>query len=53
METLLVARGIAREVLPPLARSIARRASSCAATTTRARSCPEMKAATEEDWYTE
>ena len=53
METLLVARGIAREVLPALAKiyiakGIELRGDEEACTLVR-----EMKPATEEDWYTE
>ena len=39
METLLVHAGIAVRVLPPLCEIYARRGSSCAAATARARSC--------------
>jgi glutamate-5-semialdehyde dehydrogenase len=53
METLLVHRGIAPRVLPPLAQDLcSTRASSCAAASAPARSSA-MKPATEEDWYTE
>ena len=45
---------IASRVLPPLADDLSRkRASSCAAMRARARIVPEMRIATEDDWYTE
>jgi glutamate-5-semialdehyde dehydrogenase len=53
METLLVARGIAREVLPPLC-AIYRDKGIELRGDDRARALvPEMKPASEEDWYTE
>jgi glutamate-5-semialdehyde dehydrogenase len=52
METLLVARGHRRAVLPPLAAIYAGKGSSCAAAIAPAPIVP-MRPATDEDWATE
>ncbi len=53
METLLVARGIAAEVLPPLARIYLEKGIELRGDDEARRLVPQMKPATEEDWYTE
>jgi glutamate-5-semialdehyde dehydrogenase len=53
METLLVARGIASEVLPALAKIYVAKGIELRGDEEARKLFPEMKAATEEDWYTE
>ena len=53
METLLVARGIAKQVLPPLCRIYLEKGIELRGDEEARRIVPEMKKATEEDWYTE
>jgi len=53
METLLVARGIAGDVLPRLARIYAEKGIELRGDDEARRIVPQMKEATEEDWYTE
>jgi glutamate-5-semialdehyde dehydrogenase len=53
METLLVARGIAAEVLPPLCRIYQEKGIELRGDDEARRIVPQMKPATEEDWYTE
>jgi glutamate-5-semialdehyde dehydrogenase len=53
METLLVARGIARDVLPGLAKIYAEKGIELRGDDEARRIVPAMKPATEEDWYTE
>ncbi|MBI3041333.1 MAG: glutamate-5-semialdehyde dehydrogenase [Betaproteobacteria bacterium] len=53
METLLVARGVAARVLPPLARIYLEKGIELRGDGEARRIVPEMKPATEEDWYTE
>jgi glutamate-5-semialdehyde dehydrogenase len=53
METLLVARSIAREVLPRLAEIYARKGIELRGDEESRTLVPGMKVATEEDWYTE
>jgi glutamate-5-semialdehyde dehydrogenase len=53
METLLVARGIAREVLPPLCAIYRDKGIELRGDDQARALVPEMKSATEEDWYTE
>jgi glutamate-5-semialdehyde dehydrogenase len=53
METLLVARGIAREVLPPLCKIYLEKGIELRGDEEARRIVPQMKPATEEDWYTE
>jgi glutamate-5-semialdehyde dehydrogenase len=53
METLLVARGIAERVLPPLSRIYRDKGIELRGDAEARRIVPDMKAATEEDWYTE
>jgi len=53
METLLVARGIADKVLPRLARIYADKGIELRGDMASRKIVPEMKAATEDDWYTE
>ena len=53
METLLVARGIARELLPRLARIYIDKGIELRGDEEARALVPEMKAAAEEDWYTE
>ena len=53
METLLVARGIAQKVLPPLGRIYIRKGIELRGDEEARRIVPRMKAATEDDWYTE
>ena len=53
METLLVARGIARKVLPPLCRIYAGKGIELRGDDEVRRIVPGMKPATEDDWYTE
>jgi glutamate-5-semialdehyde dehydrogenase len=53
METLLVARGIAEKVLPPLAQIYRAKGIELRGDEQARRIVPDMKPATEEDWYTE
>ena len=53
METLLVARGIADKVLPQLARIYRDKGIELRGDEAARRIVPEMKPASEEDWYTE
>jgi glutamate-5-semialdehyde dehydrogenase len=53
METLLVARGIAQQVLSPLAKIYVDKGIELRGDDESRAIVPEMKAATEEDWYTE
>jgi glutamate-5-semialdehyde dehydrogenase len=53
METLLVARGIAQQVLPALAKIYVDKGIELRGDDASRAIVPEMKAATEEDWYTE
>lgn len=53
LETLLVARGIAQHVLPPLAKIYRDKGIELRGDDTARGIVPEMKAATEEDWYAE
>jgi len=53
METLLVARGIARKVLPPLSRIYLRKGIELRGDEEARQIVPRMKPATEDDWYTE
>ena len=53
METLLVARAIAPKVLPPLCRIYLEKGIELRGDEEARGIVPEMKAATEEDWYTE
>jgi glutamate-5-semialdehyde dehydrogenase len=53
METLLVARGIAQKVLPPLCRIYVRKGIELRGDEEARRIVPQMKPATEDDWYTE
>jgi glutamate-5-semialdehyde dehydrogenase len=53
METLLVARAIAEKILPPLCRIYADKGIELRGDEAARRIVPKMKAATEEDWYTE
>ncbi len=53
METLLVARGIAKEVLPPLCKIYIEKGIELRGDEEARRIVPQMKRATEEDWYTE
>jgi glutamate-5-semialdehyde dehydrogenase len=53
METLLVARGIAREVLPPLCAIYRDKAIELRGDDDARAIVPGMKPASEEDWYTE
>jgi glutamate-5-semialdehyde dehydrogenase len=53
METLLVARGIAQRVLPPLCKIYAQKGIELRGDDEARKIVPEMKPATEEDWYTE
>ncbi len=53
METLLVARGVAQKVLPPLARVYLEKGIELRGDDEARKIVPEMKPATEEDWYTE
>jgi glutamate-5-semialdehyde dehydrogenase len=53
METLLVARGIAQQVLPALAKIYVDKGIELRGDDESRAIVPEMKAATEEDWYTE
>jgi glutamate-5-semialdehyde dehydrogenase len=53
METLLVARGIAQKVLPPLCRIYTGKGIELRGDEEARRIVPRMKAATEDDWYTE
>jgi glutamate-5-semialdehyde dehydrogenase len=53
METLLVARGIAEEVLPPLCKIYIEKGIELRGDEEARRIVPQMKPATEEDWYTE
>jgi glutamate-5-semialdehyde dehydrogenase len=53
METLLVARGIARKVLPPLCKIYISKGIELRGDEEARRIVPQMKPATEDDWYTE
>ena len=53
METLLVARGIAQKVLPPLGKIYLGKGIELRGDEEARRIVPQMKPATEEDWYTE
>jgi glutamate-5-semialdehyde dehydrogenase len=53
METLLVARGIAQRVLPPLCRIYFEKGIELRGDEAARAIVPQMKPATEEDWYTE
>ena len=53
METLLVARDIAARILPPLARLYREKGIELRGDETARAIVPDMKAATDEDWYTE
>jgi glutamate-5-semialdehyde dehydrogenase len=53
METLLVARAVAPKVLPPLAKLYGKKHIELRGDDEARRLVPGMKAATEEDWYTE
>jgi glutamate-5-semialdehyde dehydrogenase len=53
METLLVARGVAERVLPPLSRIYRDKGIELRGDAEARRIVPDMKPATEEDWYTE
>jgi glutamate-5-semialdehyde dehydrogenase len=53
METLLVARGIAERVLPPLSKIYRDKGIELRGDAEARRIVPDMKPATEEDWYTE
>jgi glutamate-5-semialdehyde dehydrogenase len=53
METLLVARGIARKVLPPLGKIYLRKGIELRGDEEARSIVPQMKPATEDDWYTE
>jgi glutamate-5-semialdehyde dehydrogenase len=53
METLLVARGIAKQVLAPLAKIYLEKGMELRGDDASRAIVPQMKAATEEDWYTE
>ena len=53
METLLVARGIARDVLPPLCKIYLQKGIELRGDDEARAIVPGMNAATEEDWYTE
>jgi glutamate-5-semialdehyde dehydrogenase len=53
METLLVARGIAEKILPPLCRIYVEKGIELRGDEAARRIVPQMKAATEDDWYTE
>jgi glutamate-5-semialdehyde dehydrogenase len=53
METLLIARSIAERVLPPLCRIYVNKGIELRGDEAARAIVPEMKAATDEDWYTE
>src|SRR5262245_48077687 len=53
METLLVARSVAADILPPLAAIYAAKGIELRGDAAARQIVPQMKAATEEDWYTE
>ena len=53
METLLVARGVAGKVLPPLARIYIGKGIELRGDEEARRIVPQMRPATEDDWYTE
>jgi glutamate-5-semialdehyde dehydrogenase len=53
METLLVARGIAAEVLPPLCQLYLEKGIELRGDEAARKIVPQMKPATEEDWFTE
>jgi glutamate-5-semialdehyde dehydrogenase len=53
METLLVARGIADKILPPLCKIYADKKIELRGDDAARKILPGMKAATEDDWYTE
>jgi glutamate-5-semialdehyde dehydrogenase len=53
METLLVAKGIAEKILPPLCRIYGDKSIELRGDESARKIVPQMKAATEEDWHTE
>jgi glutamate-5-semialdehyde dehydrogenase len=53
LETLLVARGIAERILPPLCRIYIEKGIELRGDEASRQIAPQMKPATEEDWYTE
>jgi glutamate-5-semialdehyde dehydrogenase len=53
METLLVARSVAQKILPPLCAVYAQKGIELRGDDAARAIVPTMKAATEEDWYTE
>jgi glutamate-5-semialdehyde dehydrogenase len=53
METLLVARGVAKQVLPPLSKIYRDKGIELRGDEEARKIVPDMKPATEEDWYTE
>ncbi|HTD89599.1 MAG TPA: glutamate-5-semialdehyde dehydrogenase [Burkholderiales bacterium] len=53
METLLIARGIASKILPPLAKIYLEKGIELRGDETARTLVPQMNAAREEDWYTE
>jgi glutamate-5-semialdehyde dehydrogenase len=53
METLLVARGIADKILPPLCKIYTDKKIELRGDDAARKIVPDMKAATEDDWYTE
>ena len=53
METLLVARGVANKVLPPLSKIYIDKGVELRGDDEARRIVPQMKPATEDDWYTE
>lgn len=53
METLLVAKGIAEKILPPLCRIYGDKGIELRGDESARKIVPQMKAATEEDWHTE
>jgi glutamate-5-semialdehyde dehydrogenase len=53
METLLVAKGIAEKVLPPLCRIYLEKGIELRGDAAARKIVPKMKAATEDEWYTE
>jgi glutamate-5-semialdehyde dehydrogenase len=53
METLLVAKGIAEKILPPLCKIFLEKGIELRGDAAARKIVPKMKTATEEDWYTE
>ncbi|MEK6592844.1 MAG: glutamate-5-semialdehyde dehydrogenase [Pseudomonadota bacterium] len=53
METLLVARGIAEKILPPLCKILVEKGIELRGDAAAQKIVPQMKTATEEDWHTE